>query len=802
MNKLPVLFLSVCLAGLSWGVDAQTPRAYENAASAAFESQDYHSALKYYQKVLEMEPGRADILFRAADAARLFGAFVLAEKYYQQTLSLDFNGQYPKTTFGLATVKKHLGKYDEAIPLYQQYVNRPDADAALRQRAQQELEVCEWAMEKWTNPAPGVVVERMPDRFNSAESEFGITQRGDTLYFSTFKHLDWGDKHVPPRPLIQVVEAIDGREPGPATFNVKNRHTAHSAFSPDGNILIFNQCDYVGVTGFTCELYFSKRTPTGWTAPVKLPDHINVPNYTTTEPAISAREDGYFDLYYASDRPGGKGGKDIWQARFSAAGNFAQAENLSSINTPEDDITPFFDALHKTLYFSSLGYMALGGFDIYKSELKNGAWKTPENLGVPFNSSFNDLYYAPQTEDYAFLSSNRPGSMPLDDEACCNDLYKVRFLPLQLEALAFSKSTLAPLSGVIFTLEDLSQKMPVFSQYADTGNSATFDLKRDQGYVVIASKEGYLPDTVRLSTHTFPANLKFTEKLYLRPDIALVVKTYNGLDQTPLYGVNVRLYEMTGRIFGEKNTGTESNESPLPITFERTYRVIAEKEGFESDTVLVTDSELRSAEPGAHLVKKLFLAPATLNGLLPLTLYFDNDVPPRLEKYILPYDETYREYRARRNQFIEEFTAGMDVELKAIAAERLNQFFDLEVQGGFVKLENFAQNLDIFLENNYQIEIMVKGFASPLAKPEYNLALTRRRILSVLNYLRKYENNIYEGYILDGRLKVSTAPLGETASAPGVSDNARDRQRSVFSVEASKERRAEILEVRLTRKKR
>jgi hypothetical protein len=77
------------------------------------------------------------------------------------------------------------------------------------------------------------------------------------------------------------------------------------------------------------------------------------------------------------------------------------------------------------------------------------------------------------------------------------------------------------------------------------------------------------------------------------------------------------------------------------------------------------------------------------------------------------------------------------------------------------------------------------------------MALTHRRIVSVKNYLRTAKGGIYESYLLNNQLKISTAPLGETLATAGINDSKKQRELSIFSVEASKERRAEIIEVRL-----
>ena len=86
-----------------------------------------------------------------------------------------------------------------------------------------------------------------------------------------------------------------------------------------------------------------------------------------------------------------------------------------------------------------------------------------------------------------------------------------------------------------------------------------------------------------------------------------------------------------------------------------------------------------------------------------------------------------------------------------------------------------------------------------VASNEYNMAFIRRRIVSVENFIRTAKNGVYESYLLDNQLTISTAPLGETAAATSVGDNWKQRDQSVFSMDTSKERRTEIIEVRLTR---
>jgi tetratricopeptide (TPR) repeat protein/outer membrane protein OmpA-like peptidoglycan-associated protein len=775
--------------------NAQTLHAFESAADKATEVKDHYSALKYLEKVLSVEPENTRVLNKYADACQNFGAYNLAETAFAKVVALDKNNS--NALFGLASVEKTLGKYDLAMNHFGQFQQSTTADASLKTKVSSEIDDCEWALEQINNPDAGIIIERLGEEPNTENSEFGATKRGDTLYYSSFRSIPWKDKHIPERPIVKVMEAINETNPTQAAFNDPARHTAHTAFNAAGDIMFYNKCDYTGEVEINCELFVSKRNGVEWSAGISLPAFVNIPGYTTTQPNVIKDENGNNILYYVSDCNGGKGGLDIWKVKFTDALEFSTPENLS-INTPKDDITPFFDKKTNTLFFSTLGYRSLGGFDIYKSLLKDNAFQTPTHLDIPFNSSFNDIYFAMQGDDWALFSSNRNGSAYVSEEACCYDIYKGTYLALKLETLAFSKFSGDPLDGVIFTLIEKPQVVSGITRFSNTTNNAEFDVKRDKKYMVIASKEGYKPDTLDLATLLLPASRKFVEKLYLEPtDFALNVRTFNQFYKSPLSGVSIRLLEM-GKVKDERDT-KESNETDLLVRAETQYKIIAQKPGFFPDTVMVSASELK---PGAKVTKNLFLTPSTLGSFLPIALYFDNDQPDarsRTETTITSYDATYNKYINKTDEFIFEFTKNMSSNDKISAASQINLFFNDDVKGGYTKLDYFANNLGLFLENGYKVEIMVKGFASPLANPAYNLALTKRRIASVMNYFRKVNGGVFQTNLLSGQLSVSNMPYGETTSAPSVSDSSKDRRKSIYSVEASKERRAEILEIRLSK---
>ncbi len=100
-------------------------------------------------------------------------------------------------------------------------------------------------------------------------------------------------------------------------------------------------------------------------------------------------------LFFTSDRKGGFGGRDIYYMINEGDGKWSDPINLGpGINGPNDEDAPFISIDNKTLYFSSNGDKSIGGFDIFYSSINaDGTWSDAKNLGYPFNSTNDDIFY-------------------------------------------------------------------------------------------------------------------------------------------------------------------------------------------------------------------------------------------------------------------------------------------------------------------------------------------------------------------------------------------------------------------------
>jgi outer membrane protein OmpA-like peptidoglycan-associated protein len=186
-----------------------------------------------------------------------------------------------------------------------------------------------------------------------------------------------------------------------------------ACFSADGNTMYFtrNSVDDKKAKAnpdfkIKLKIYTATKTGNSWSEPVAF--SFNSDEYNTAHPALS--KDGSI-LYFASDRPGGSGGMDLWKCDWDGT-SWSNPINLGDrINTPANELFPC-KAANGDLYFSSNGHYGLGGLDLYIVEGE----AAPQNLGSPINSSDDDFGISLLTDQNSgYFTSNRK-SQELNDD--------------------------------------------------------------------------------------------------------------------------------------------------------------------------------------------------------------------------------------------------------------------------------------------------------------------------------------------------------------------------------------------------
>lgn len=430
---------------------SQSLKSYERAADEAMQRHDYYTALQHYATVLDRKGGNLALWWKYADAAQRYHALEQAEKALDKVRAADPERKdFPLADLRLAQVKKMKGAYAEALVLYDSFLTTAPADQRLA--AQTERDDCLWALQTAQHTDSLPAIGHLGKTINSEFSDFAPVLLGDTLYFSSYRFDAKGKRSLPHKKTTRLLRSVAGaraKPPGRGFPDADSVHVAHTAFSSDGAFLIFNQCKNTETGGIRCDLWITVLDRRGkWLKPMRLPEPVNMKGHTSTQPAIG------FDstlnasvLYFASDRPGGQGGLDLWSVPLDTLWfcpcnrpldgrkgmylpDFETPAPVAALNTPGNDGTPFFHESTQTLFFSSDARRGYGGYDVYGAPLRADTFGAVRNLGPGINTSYNDLYYFLKPDGYSgLLSSNRTGSFYLDpaNKACCNDLFTVEW---------------------------------------------------------------------------------------------------------------------------------------------------------------------------------------------------------------------------------------------------------------------------------------------------------------------------------------------------------------------------------------
>ncbi len=197
---------------------------------------------------------------------------------------------------------------------------------------------------------------------------------------------------------------------------------------------------------------------------------------------------------------------------------------------------------------------------------------------------------------------------------------------------------------------------------------------------------------------------------------------------------------------------------------------------------LEIEEEVVIEEPVVEVPKEVEL----IKKELPLKIFFDNDHPnPNTydSRTTIKYSDSYEAYVAQRNIFE-----------KQIGKEAADQWFET-IAASKEEFDTLGIYVKRLLDDGYDIKLTIKGYSSPLANDQYNTLLSMRRIESVVLELKAMENNMLLPYFENGRIQIIENPFGETYAPATVDDNANNRKKSVYSPEASFERRVEVIAI-------
>lgn len=442
-----------------------------------------------------------------------------AELFYSKLIQSKSFKKHPEYLYYLALSEKAQGKYDQAksnLLLFKKKASQVD-DPAIKKLYKTELEGCEMALAISSEPGEFVVrnigasvnqphIEFSPIPYGEEGMIFGsLTEQKERIYDLKSDSIEF------PRRKLFVAEEIEGDWykaglfKGP--FYTEDTDIGNGCFSIDSSRFYFTRCKEDEIGKMICRIFVSTKQGGNWSEPELLDEAVNMEGYTSSHPTMGRESKRNYDvIYFVSDREGTKGGMDLWCSVYDARKKvYKKARNCGSrINTPGDEMTPFYDIQTKTLYFASNGQPGYGGFDIFKSTGELSRWENTTNIGADLNSSYDDLDYALKPSGKGgYFVSNRPGGQSLYHPTCCDDIYaftNTKYIDIST-SVCLTDSTGNPINADLVSLYLMdSTGRTLIRTKSNADGCIRFELRPGMQYEVEGKKEGYYTDKITLST--------------------------------------------------------------------------------------------------------------------------------------------------------------------------------------------------------------------------------------------------------------------------------------------------------------
>ncbi|WP_232333096.1 OmpA family protein [Mariniflexile maritimum] len=337
--------------------------------------------------------------------------------------------------------------------------------------------------------------------FNSKFSDFGAFEQNGKVYFTSSRDEGVAIKRLygwNEQPFLDVY-VTDAKTKRNVDHSAKLKGDVNSIYhdgpvtiTKDGRTMYFSRNNYKdqieakdkkGLTNM--KIYRATLRDSIWTDVEDL--SINSDEFSTQHAALNVDDT---KLYFASDRPGGHGGSDIWVVNIYPDGSLRDLQNLGSVvNTESAEGFPFINN-EGTLFFSSDGHTGLGLLDIFGTiKGENDEIVDVINLGVPVNSNKDDFSFTMNPNGITgYFASNRQGGRGDDD------IYAFHRVPtLQVEGVVTDAINTKPVANSLITLFD-DKGNKIADMVTDENGFYQINIDRNKDYKIVAGQNKYIDD--------------------------------------------------------------------------------------------------------------------------------------------------------------------------------------------------------------------------------------------------------------------------------------------------------------------
>ncbi len=474
-----------------WG-NAQGSKRVEKmfeAAKTLYSQNNYSKSLELCDEITRLDDGYANAhllmaeMYKDMDSTRLEIVHLTKAQKTSDNALIDFR---------LGEAFYALGMYSEALSFYEKYKGNKDIPEKRQFLLACKMASCKFAIQSIKNPVE-FDPNNMGDHINSSNDEYWPTPTLDGRHL-VFTRLMKDSVYRPQEDFFMA--ELDSLEWDAKPMNEVNTMDNEGAqtLSADSKIMFFTACNRTEGFG-SCDIFFSRFINGKWTEPRNAGEPLNTRSWEA-QPSLSS--DNQF-LYFSSNRPGGKGKKDIWRIEFfgfSESGNskWGKPENLEAINTVGDEISPFIHANNRNFYFASDTHIGMGGLDLYSCLIdEDGTISELKNMGYPINTYKDDMGLTISSiGNIAYFSSARETDKGLDIFSFNLDRGLQPQPVTYVKATVRNKKTQQPLAANIelVNLNSMNGKSQI--QRADENGEVMLALPLRRNYAFNVSEDGYL----------------------------------------------------------------------------------------------------------------------------------------------------------------------------------------------------------------------------------------------------------------------------------------------------------------------
>lgn len=493
-------------------------------ANNAYSQMAYEEAVGLYRAVYNKNLSNPFVNYRMGMCLLELQDYADAITFFEATQAGSLKKKNSDFYFGFGMAYLKLGDYDNGLAKFKEFIQKGSSSWKKLLEPEKFVAQCEFAISAKLEPV-SVTIENLGDSINSKYDDYhpALSLDGKKFMFSS-KRLGstGGEQLVDGQYYSDVYESVwnQATESWSKAKQVEGALNSkgfddNGAQTADGKgIYLYRNIDsenkkFLTPTGGG-DIYFSKMGTTGrWSAP-QIVEGINS---ATFDGGASITADGN-TIYFISSRfglvagRGAQGGWDIWTAKKQEDGTWGKPVNLGDkINTPYDERTVFIHPNGKTLFFASEGHFDknMGGYDIFRSELVNGEWTEPVNLGYPINTHKDEKEIAISVDgEVAWLSTIR-GEEKKDFDIYEVDLKFYNVLTGESELLSILKgkvvdaSTGLPLQAKITFVEDSIENGEVITLNSSEDGDYINTFVSHKTYLIKIEHKGYETYTKRIT---------------------------------------------------------------------------------------------------------------------------------------------------------------------------------------------------------------------------------------------------------------------------------------------------------------